>query len=600
MPLVRRLLPVARPCSPGNVRPVRLRPRRRHHRPDRRRSHSRWVAGAVIAVAAARAVMPPGPAGAEPSGAAAVPAAGVPGPRGAVALPAARVPGPAGGTAAPAGWDQEPTIGHLPPVDAPVADPFRPPAGPYGTGNRGIEYRTEPGTPVGASAAGTVSFAGPVGGALHVTVTHADGVRTSYSFLAAAEVVAGQRVAQGQTLGTSGARLHFGARIGDAYFDPAALFTATVTEVELLPLESPPTGAAGGAGAEGRALAEVAFGGGWSVSLPEADAALGWLRERGDAVGDGLRTAADLADRLLFPAPCSSGPPPLRPVDGERRVAVTVAGLGSSSASAAIDDLHVDDLGYDPDRVVRFSYAGGRTPSTGAAFAGVDANSYGSADTQGDVVVAAGRLATLVRQVADADPEATVDVYAHSLGGVVARLALGMLAERGFDPGRLGLVATLASPHGGADLATAVAAARDRPTGRLALEVVEGALGTGLDPDAVVVGQLAEGSPVVRRLAGEGAPGGVRLVSIAARGDLVVASPRSRLDGATNVTVPVAGLSAHGEVVGSDAATAEMARALAGRPPGCERWHDTLADVITGHAIAAVEDQIGAVAAAPA
>ncbi|HET6773117.1 MAG TPA: peptidoglycan DD-metalloendopeptidase family protein [Acidimicrobiales bacterium] len=481
-----------------------------------------------------------------------------------------------------------------------MADPFRPPAGPYGAGNRGIEYRTEPGTPVRASAGGTVSFAGPVGGALHVTVAHADGVRTSYSFLATAEVVVGQRVAQGRTLGTSGARLHFGARIGGAYFDPAALFAATVTEVELLPLGSSPGGEAGDAGAEARALAEVAFAGGSSVSLPEVDAALGWLRERGDAVGDGLRTAADLADRLLFRGPCSSGTPPLRPVAGQRRVAVTVAGLGSSSASAAIDDLRVDDLGYDSGRVVRFSYAGGRTPSTGAAFAGIDASDYGSADTLGDVLVAARRLATLVRQVAEADPAATVDVYAHSLGGVVARLALGMLAEGGFDPGRLGLVATLGTPHGGADLATAVAAGRHRPAGRLALEVADAALGTGLDPDAVVVDQLAEGSPVVRRLAAEGAPGGVRLVSIAARGDLVVASPRSRIDGATNVTVPVAGLSAHGEVVGSDAATAEMARALAGRPPGCEPWGDRLADVLTGHAIAAVEDQIGAVAAAPA
>jgi hypothetical protein len=182
----------------------------------------------------------------------------------------------------------------------------------------------------------------------------------------------------------------------------------------------------------------------------------------------------------------------------------------------------------------------------------------------------------------------------------VARLALAMLAERGFDPGRLGLVTTLASPHGGADLATAVAAARDRPTGRMALGLAEGVLGTRLDPNAAIVGQLAEGSRVVRRLSDEGAPEGVQLLSIAARGDLVVASPRSRVDRATNVTVPGAGPSAHGEVVGSDAATAEMARALAGHPPGCESWDDALADVVAGHAIAAFEDQVGAVASAPA
>ena len=41
-----------------------------------------------------------------------------------------------------------------PPVDAPVLDPFRLPAGPYGPGNRGIEYDTEPGEIVLAAAGG--------------------------------------------------------------------------------------------------------------------------------------------------------------------------------------------------------------------------------------------------------------------------------------------------------------------------------------------------------------------------------------------------------------------------------------------------------------
>ena len=238
---------------------------------------------------------------------------------------------------------------------------------------------------------------------------------------------------------------------------------------------------------------------------------------------------------------------------------------------AAIDDLRADDLGYDPGRVVRFSSRrGAHAVHRCRAQAGIDASDYGSADTQGDVLVAASHLATLVRQVAEADPAATVDVYAHSLGGVVTRLALGMLAEGGFDPGRLGLVATLGTPHGGADLATAVAAGRHRAGGP------PGAGGGRRSARHRARPRRGGGRPAGRGLAG-GAParsrgrtGGVRLVSIAARGDLVVAPPRSRIDGATNVTVPVAGLFAHGEVVGSDAATAEMARALAGRPPGCE------------------------------
>jgi hypothetical protein len=493
-----------------------------------------------------------------------------------------------------------PAGGYVTPVDAPIADPFRPPAGPYGPGNRGLEYATTPGAPVRASAAGTVVFAGQVGGALHVTLLHADQVRTSYSFLATVEVALGAEVRQGARLGTTGGRLHFGARVGDAYFDPASLFTGTVTEVELLPFEVPPGSTPD---AEARALATLALDEGGGVALPSAEDAWNWLRQSADVLvppalrfglpGTGLDIAGDIADRLLFAGPCSAGPPPARPVgDQPHRAAVTVAGLGSSSTQGSIDEVRLDDLGYAPDRVVRFSYAGGRTPGTGGSFGEVAAADYGSADTQGDVVVAGRRLADLVEQVAAADPHAVIDVYAHSLGGVVTRLALTDLAARGFDLGRLGVATTLGSPHGGADLATAVAAADGRRLASVALEAAEGVLGTGLDPGAPVVAQLAEGSDVVAGLAAAGVPEGVRLLSVAARGDLVVAAPHTRVEGATNVTVPVAGRSAHGDLVGSDAATAEVALALAGRPPGCESWHDVVADVVTGHAVSAVEDQL--------
>src|SRR3989442_1538808 len=36
--------------------------------------------------------------------------------------------------------------GYRPPVDAPVADPFRPPGQQWGSGNRGLEYAARPGT----------------------------------------------------------------------------------------------------------------------------------------------------------------------------------------------------------------------------------------------------------------------------------------------------------------------------------------------------------------------------------------------------------------------------------------------------------------------
>jgi murein DD-endopeptidase MepM/ murein hydrolase activator NlpD len=124
------------------------------------------------------------------------------------------IAGRAGGTAP----------GYRPPVVAPVVDAFRPPPLPFAAGNRGIEYDTTPGTAVGAIAAGRVVFAGPVAGALHVTVRHGDGLRSSYSYLASIAVALGDEVGAGQSVGTTTGRLHLGVRAGDAYLDPALLF----------------------------------------------------------------------------------------------------------------------------------------------------------------------------------------------------------------------------------------------------------------------------------------------------------------------------------------------------------------------------------------
>src|SRR5205085_8103620 len=99
----------------------------------------------------------------------------------------------------------------VPPVAAPITDPYRPPATPYGPGNRGIEYATEAGTAVRASSAGIVAFAGVIASERYVSIDHEGGIRTTYSYLATIDVVAGQRVAQGDVVGTAGVRLHFGA-----------------------------------------------------------------------------------------------------------------------------------------------------------------------------------------------------------------------------------------------------------------------------------------------------------------------------------------------------------------------------------------------------
>lgn len=129
----------------------------------------------------------------------------------------------------PAGVLHQPNVAvHQPPVDAPVRDPFRPPPSdqPWRPGNRGIEYATEPGQTVRASAAGTVTFAGSIGAARFVTVHHSPELRTTYSFLREVAVERGQRVGRGEAIGTSGDTFHFGALFDDVYIDPALLFRA--------------------------------------------------------------------------------------------------------------------------------------------------------------------------------------------------------------------------------------------------------------------------------------------------------------------------------------------------------------------------------------
>jgi murein DD-endopeptidase MepM/ murein hydrolase activator NlpD len=114
-------------------------------------------------------------------------------------------------------------VKYHPPVEAPIIDRFRAPSTPWGPGNRGIDYATAAGAEVRSAAPGEVTFAGQVGGTLHVVVLDRDGVRTSYSFLSSVGVVQGQLLEAGQVIGTSGTALHFGARVGRDYIDPMLL-----------------------------------------------------------------------------------------------------------------------------------------------------------------------------------------------------------------------------------------------------------------------------------------------------------------------------------------------------------------------------------------
>ncbi len=130
--------------------------------------------------------------------------------------------------------DERPVM--RPPVDAPVVDPFRMPDGPYGAGNRGIEYDTDTGDPVRAAAPGTVTFAGAVAGALYVTIDHGAHIRSSYSHLHRISVRVGARVDRGQVIAVAGDRLHFGVRVDEDYVDPDGYIGERRVRVRLVPL----------------------------------------------------------------------------------------------------------------------------------------------------------------------------------------------------------------------------------------------------------------------------------------------------------------------------------------------------------------------------
>ena len=512
------------------------------------------------------------------------------------------------GAGAPASAAPDPPK-HLPPVDAGVVDGFRPPATRFGPGNRGLEYGTEAGTPVVATAPGRVTFAGSVAGTLHVTVLHEDGIRTTYSFLRRIDVVTGQRVAQGDTVGLTDGHLHLGARRGDEYFDPATLFGTGAPQVHLVPFDEPP---GEGEGGERSAISQLIDG---ASSLLDRVPAVGtWLRDGGTQL---LRTLDHYGQRFTFPSffvdgwwtayqawqraraasnrPCTSAdvevPPPT-----DARVAVLVAGLGSHSRSSTVDQVATGPLGYASGDVLRFSYAGGRVPDPTDSLSTIPTSDYDAPETQTDLRVAGERLADLLEQVAASAPDQRVDVIAHSQGGVVARLALIELERRHGREWleRVGMLATLGSPHDGADLATAVHAWTSTDTGGEVLSTYSAATDQELDDDATAIAQLAETSDVIAELADHPVPASIDAVSVGARGDLVVPVPRTRAPGMDEVVVPLTGRDAHRDLPGSPEAARELALARAGLPPGCQTFREALLDQGVGEGISLLEDLAGA------
>ena len=120
------------------------------------------------------------------------------------------------------------------PVVGPITRGYDPPLSVYGAGHRGIDIGVPAGTEIRAPAAGTVSFAGKVGGNLFLTIVHAGGFSSTYSWISAVLVHKGDTVIAGAPVALSGSghrgdlipSLHLGVKLDGAYVDPLLYLTA--------------------------------------------------------------------------------------------------------------------------------------------------------------------------------------------------------------------------------------------------------------------------------------------------------------------------------------------------------------------------------------
>lgn len=488
---------------------------------------------------------------------------------------------------------------YSPPTDAVVVDGFREPAGPYGPGNRGLEYAMVAHSPVRAAGDGEVVFAGSVAGSLHLTVAHPDGLRTSYSFLTTLEVGRGAQVQRGDVVGTSGEQLHFGVRDSSGrYLDPTSLFGGTARRrARLVPgiEEGEPALHA----SERVGFLQLVLERGVPSWIIDAEDRALWLHYLGELRVDvrAVRFADDLDHLLAQQRDCTAPSAlPRSPRPTERRLLVLVGGLGSTSTRASIDDVDARALGVSPSDVVRFSYAGGRVPddTDSSDLADIATHRYEAADTHGDLGVAAARLDTFLHEVARAAPGVPIDVVAHSQGGVVARLAVARAAAADRLPAEVATLATIASPLDGADLATA---ARSASKARAPVPALVAATGYG-SSSSPAVEQLSEVSDLADELRRADVPARVARVSIAARGDLVVPTPRTLAAGFPSAIVDLVGADAHTALPGAPETTRELRLLRAGAPPTCSSSADAAVDLLVGEGLSWATDLAGAAALA--
>ena len=131
------------------------------------------------------------------------------------APPPAAIPAPTAAASSGYAW----------PVRGSIVSPF---GLRWGKLHAGIDIAAPAGTPVTASATGTVAYAGAMSGyGLIVVIQHSGGVSTAYAHNSSISVSVGQQVAQGQTIAAVGCtghcfgdHVHFEVRVNGSPVDP--------------------------------------------------------------------------------------------------------------------------------------------------------------------------------------------------------------------------------------------------------------------------------------------------------------------------------------------------------------------------------------------